>query len=42
MRVNNKKIKADEVVWDAFRLSGKPGYYLLYKALSNKDRERPL
>ncbi|MFA5449425.1 MAG: hypothetical protein WC292_03195 [Clostridia bacterium] len=26
-------------VWDAFLISGRPGYYMLYKALKDGEKE---
>lgn len=31
--------KPTNLVWDAFRTSGSPGYYMLYKALQEEEEE---
>ncbi len=31
--------KIDELLWKAFEKSGNAGYYMLYRALSDKDRK---
>jgi hypothetical protein len=29
------KVTVNKTLWDAFKMSGKPGYFLLYKALED-------
>lgn len=31
--------KIDELLWKVFEKSGNAGYYMLYRALSDKDRK---
>lgn len=35
-----EKNKNRDRIWDAFLLSGRPGYYMLYKALNEKDKRK--
>ena len=31
--------KPEDKVWELFERTGKPGYYMLYKKLKNKDKK---
>ena len=36
---NIRMKKPEDKVWELFERTGKPGYYMLYKKLKNKDKQ---